>query len=67
MSADLFDSVDWAKLGSPPVDDGSIERVDLDGANRTTIVPPAARTPPNSFISTRWDASSTGVIVNACE
>ena len=29
----------WTNMGMPPVDDGSIERVDLDGANRTTIVP----------------------------
>ena len=26
-------------MGMPPVNDGSIERVDLDGGNRTTIVP----------------------------
>ena len=29
----------WTNMGKPPVNDGSIERVDLDGANRTTIVP----------------------------
>jgi sugar lactone lactonase YvrE len=29
----------WTNMGSPPVNDGSIERVDLDGSNRTTIVP----------------------------
>ena len=29
----------WTNMGMPPVDDGSIERVDLDGGNRTTIVP----------------------------
>ena len=29
----------WTNMGMPPVNDGSIERVDLDGANRTTIVP----------------------------
>ncbi|MFI5811004.1 MULTISPECIES: 3-hydroxyacyl-CoA dehydrogenase [unclassified Streptomyces] len=29
----------WTNMGSPPLDDGSIERVDLDGGNRTTIVP----------------------------
>ena len=28
----------WTNMGMPPVDDGSIERVDLDGGNRTTIV-----------------------------
>ena len=29
----------WTNMGTPPVNDGSIERVDLDGSNRTTIVP----------------------------
>ena len=29
----------WTNMGMPPVNDGSIERVDLDGGNRTTIVP----------------------------
>jgi DNA-binding beta-propeller fold protein YncE len=28
----------WTNMGRPPANDGSIERVDLDGANRTTIV-----------------------------
>ena len=29
----------WTNMGTPPVNDGSIERADLDGGNRTTIVP----------------------------
>jgi len=29
----------WTNMGSPKVDDGSIERVDLDGGDRRTIVP----------------------------
>ena len=29
----------WTNMGIPPADDGSIERADLDGGNRTTIVP----------------------------
>ena len=29
----------WTNMGRPPVNDGSIERADLDGNNRTTIVP----------------------------
>ena len=29
----------WTNMGVPRRDDGSIERVDLDGGNRTTIVP----------------------------
>jgi DNA-binding beta-propeller fold protein YncE len=29
----------WTNMGIPSLDDGSIERADLDGGNRTTIVP----------------------------
>jgi DNA-binding beta-propeller fold protein YncE len=29
----------WTNMGVPSVNDGSIERVDLDGSNRVTIVP----------------------------
>jgi DNA-binding beta-propeller fold protein YncE len=29
----------WTNMGIPAVNDGSIERADLDGSNRTTIVP----------------------------
>jgi hypothetical protein len=29
----------WTNMGVPSANDGSIERVDFDGANRTTIVP----------------------------
>lgn len=29
----------WTNMGTPPLDDGSIERVDLDGRHRVTIVP----------------------------
>jgi hypothetical protein len=29
----------WTNMGVPPANDGSIERVDLDGNNRTTVVP----------------------------
>ncbi|MFJ9680550.1 3-hydroxyacyl-CoA dehydrogenase [Streptomyces sp. NPDC101194] len=29
----------WTNMGTPPENDGSIERVDLDGGNRATIVP----------------------------
>ncbi len=29
----------WTNMGVPPSNDGSIERVDLDGGNRTTLVP----------------------------
>src|SRR5258708_25281524 len=29
----------WTNMGVPNLNDGSIERADLDGRNRTTIVP----------------------------
>jgi DNA-binding beta-propeller fold protein YncE len=29
----------WTNMGVPPANDGSIERVDLDGSNRSTVVP----------------------------
>jgi sugar lactone lactonase YvrE len=29
----------WTDMGNPPVDDGAIERADLDGGTRVTIVP----------------------------
>ncbi|MFJ8492815.1 3-hydroxyacyl-CoA dehydrogenase [Streptomyces sp. NPDC094038] len=29
----------WTNMGVPPENDGSVERADLDGGNRTTIVP----------------------------
>ena len=31
----------WTNMGKPKADDGSIERADLDGSHRTTIVPAA--------------------------
>jgi hypothetical protein len=29
----------WTNMGIPSLDDGSIERADIDGKNRKTIVP----------------------------
>src|SRR5215468_752453 len=29
----------WTNMGNPPVNDGSIERADLDGRNRKIIIP----------------------------
>ena len=39
----------WTNMGLPPVNDGSIERVDLDGRNRTTIVPPGVTYTPKQL------------------
>jgi DNA-binding beta-propeller fold protein YncE len=39
----------WTNMGVPPANDGSIERVDLDGRNRTTIVPSGATYTPKQL------------------
>jgi len=39
----------WTNMGSIGVDDGSIERVDLDGGNRTVIVPPGVTHTPKQI------------------
>jgi hypothetical protein len=39
----------WTNMGIPHLNDGSIERVDLDGRNRTTIVPQGATFTPKQL------------------
>src|SRR5260221_8648199 len=39
----------WTNMGNPIKNDGSIERVDLDGNNRTTIVPEGATFTPKQL------------------
>jgi hypothetical protein len=39
----------WTKMGNPIRNDGSIERVDLDGKNRTTIIPEGATFTPKQL------------------
>jgi hypothetical protein len=39
----------WTNMGVPPINDGSIERVDLDGSNRVTIVPSGATFTPKQL------------------
>ena len=39
----------WTNMGNPSKNDGSIERVDLDGKNRKTIVPPGATFTPKQL------------------
>lgn len=39
----------WTNMGNPSANDGSIERADLDGANRKTIVPPGATFTPKQL------------------
>lgn len=40
----------WTNMGVPDLDDGSIERADLDGANRTLIVPQGHTHTPKQII-----------------
>ena len=46
----------WTNMGNPAANDGSIERVDLDGGNRTTIVPSGATrsTLPFAWLGLVW-------------
>jgi 3-hydroxyacyl-CoA dehydrogenase/sugar lactone lactonase YvrE len=39
----------WTNMGNPTANDGSIERADLDGTNRTTIVPQGATFTPKQL------------------
>src|SRR5277367_2999747 len=39
----------WTNMGVPSRNDGSIERVDIDGRNRTTIVPSGATFTPKQL------------------
>src|SRR5215813_4604840 len=39
----------WTNMGVPSRNDGSIERVDLDGRNRTTIIPEGATFTPKQL------------------
>src|ERR1700690_1017781 len=36
----------WTNMGVPTLNDGSIERVDLDGSNRKVIIPPGVTFTP---------------------
>lgn len=39
----------WTNMGLPPANDGSIERADLDGGDRVTIVPPGGTYTPKQL------------------
>ena len=39
----------WTQMGNPKANDGSIQRSDLDGGNRTTIVPPGGTFTPKQI------------------
>jgi len=56
----------WTNMGNPKANDGSIERADLDGRNRMTIFPGAARSLPSRSSSKRRAESCTGATARAC-
>src|SRR5580658_968747 len=39
----------WTNMGNPKADDGSIERADLDGSHRSTIVPAGSTFTPKQL------------------
>ena len=45
----------WTNMGIPSRNDGSIERADLDGSNRTIIVPPGGTHTPKQLILDKQD------------
>ena len=51
----------WTNMGNPPADDGSIERADLDGGQRVTIV--AARRHPHAEAAAARAGRSQAVLV----
>ena len=42
-------SIYWTEMGRPPLNDGSIERADLDGGNRVSVVPPGGTYTPKQL------------------
>ena len=56
----------WTNMGIPNLDDGSIERADLDGGNRRVISRRASPTRRNRSTSIRKAASSIGATARAC-
>ena len=55
----------WTNMGAPNLDDGSIERADLDGGNRKVIVPQGVTRTPKQLHLGRT-ASSIGATARAC-
>ena len=56
----------WTNMGVPNRNDGSIERADLDGQNRVTIVMKARHLHRSSSISRRRAANFIGAIAKEC-
>ena len=56
----------WTNMGNPAANDGSIERVNLHGTDRMTIVPPGAPIPRSSCTSTTGAESCIGPTGRGC-
>jgi hypothetical protein len=56
----------WTNMGVPSKNDGSIERADLDGQNRVTIIAKARHSRRSNSISKRRAANFTGAIAKEC-
>src|SRR6201996_2477817 len=56
----------WTNMGIPNLNDGSIERADIDGRNRRIIVPQGATHTPKQTTSIRTAANSIGATARAC-
>ena len=56
----------WTNMGIPSLDDGSIERADIDGKNRKTIVPQGKTHTPKQIILDKKAASSIGATAKVC-
>ena len=56
----------WTNMGIPSLNDGSVERADIDGKNRKTIVAQGATHSPKQIILDRKPASSIGATARAC-
>jgi len=57
----------WTNMGVPNLNDGSIERADIDGKNRKFIVPEGGTFTPKQLHLTRKTASFIGRIAKECE
>ena len=59
--------IHWTNMGSSPsTNDGSIERAEIDGTNRTIIVPGGGTFTPKQLHLEKKTVSSTGATAKGC-
>src|SRR5262245_20794443 len=56
----------WTNMGIPYLNDGSIERADIDGKDRKSSFRRAPPSRPSRFISIKRMANSTGATARGC-